>query len=421
MIILPKKQVLLPKKMALGMKGFLRFQVWRPDDVLNRCRIDTGFFPNKILDNGRNNMYTQTSWLTWCRVGTGNVAPTALDTQLQAQVASSNLIPFTSHSTQGSAPYFGWKRNTYRFNVGAGHGGQNLNEAGIGWGSTGSTLISRARVTPLADEVLDVTYELRYYPPLSDALNSVVLNGVTYDTISRAVAVTTDRWSQNIGQRIGEYSPVNSSWSAWNGALGAITAASPGGTSAALDNNAQYIESYVGNSYQIVMVAQCGINGWNVASGIRCLNITTTAGAYQTQFSSNPGGLSVPKTSSFTMQTKFVLGWQGMNLSSEWQMISASDVTTPAAGEWNTNVANTVLRINWDDLATEDQRTALQAASGTVFRVTKSSVPNTWVEYTVTGAYTEFGSWTEYPVSQTGISGGGPVAGDTTLIKNLDD
>lgn len=319
MLILPEHHIIRPTNLSLGMKGFFRFQVWRPDDVLNRCRIDTGFFPNKILDNGRNNMYTQTSWLGWCRVGTGNVAPTALDTQLQAQVASSSFIPFTSSSTQGSAPYFGWKRNTYRFNVGAGHGGQNLNEAGIGWGSTGSTLISRARiidpitqiettVTPLADEVLDVTYELRYYPPLADVANSVVLNGVTYSTVSRAVAVTGDRWSQDIGTRIGEYSPNNSSWSAWNDVLGAITAASPGGVSAALDTNTQYNEAYVGNSYQIVMVAPCGINGWNVASGIRCINVKTTAGEYQTQFT-GPSGVRVPKTSSFTMQAKFVLGW----------------------------------------------------------------------------------------------------------------
>jgi len=320
MLITPDRKILTPQRMSLGMKGFMRLQVWRPDPVLHRCRIDTGFFPNKLLNFGMDKMNTQASWLGWCRVGRGSTAPTALDTQLVDQVASSSTIATQSSSTQGSPPYFGWKRITFRFGLGAGHGGQNLNEAGVGWGSTGSTLISRARIldpitqleatiTPQPDEILDVTYELRYYPPLGDAANSVVLNGVTYTTVSRAVAVTGSRWSQDIGTAIGQYSPSNSTWSAWNDVLGEIYDSNPDGVSAAMDNADQYNEAYVGNSYQIVMVAQCGSAGWNVATGIRCINVQTTAGAYQTQFSSNPGGLKVPKTSAFTMQTKFILGW----------------------------------------------------------------------------------------------------------------
>lgn len=306
--------------LRFGMKGFMRVQVWRPDYILHRPRIDTGFFPNQILNNGRNNMNTQSSWLNYCRVGTDNTAPTALDTQLGNQKAYTNTVESNTTSTEGSAPYFGWRRKRFRFDVGAGHGGFNLSEAGIGWDTTGSTLISRAliidpitqlptTVTPLADEILDVTYELRYYPPLGDSTNSVTLNGVDYDTTTRAVAVTGSRWSDDIGTAIGQYSPNNAAWSAWDGALGDITDASPDGTSAALDNDDQVNESYSANSYQIVMVANCGPTGWNLGAGIRCINIKTTAGEYQTSFSSNPGGSTIPKTTDYTMQMKWVLSW----------------------------------------------------------------------------------------------------------------
>jgi len=319
MIALPSQKIILPK-MQVGMKGFMRLRCWRPDQHLNRCRIDTGFFPNLILTNGLENMNLQANWLTHCRVGTSSTAASAGQTQLVAQVASTSTIFSSSTSTEGSTPFFGRKLTNFRFPVGAGHGGQNLNEAGIGWGSSGSTLISRARiidpitqleatVTPLADEILELTYDFRYYPPLGDVLNTVTLNGVTYNTTTRAVAVTGAQWSAFIGQRIGEYAANSNSWSAHDGELGAISAATPLGVSVGLGNQDQYNEAYSGGSNQIVMVAQCTPSGWNLGSGIRCLKIDTTAGSYQTRFGSNPGDLRIPKTNLFTMQMKWVLGW----------------------------------------------------------------------------------------------------------------
>jgi hypothetical protein len=320
MIILPsqKIQVFRPQ-FNIGMKGFFRIKCWRPDDVLHRARIDTGWFPNKILDSGRNNMATENTWLDWCHVGTNNTVPTALDTQLLGFVVATNTIVENVHGAQASEPWFAWRRKTFRYLQGAGHGGNNLQEAGVGWGSSGATIICRAliidpitqlptTVTPLADEILDVTYELRYYPPLIDVNGTVTLDGVLYDTITRASEVNSTIWSQNIGVEIGQYSPNNSSWSAYDGNLGLITQA-PSGVVAACDNADQYDLAYSNNSYEQVMGSNTGITGWNLGAGIRSIRVQTTAGAYQTQFDSNPGGNTIPKTINQTMAMEWRIGW----------------------------------------------------------------------------------------------------------------
>ncbi len=264
-------------------------------------------------------MATQASWLTHCHVGRGSTPPTATDTQLEDFVVATATVVANSDSTQGSAPYFGWRRKTFRFAVGAGHGGQNLSEAGIGWNTAGSVLVSRAliidpdtqlptTVTPLADELLDVTYELRYYPPLSDALNSVTLNGVNYDTITRAANVTDAIWSDYIGESIGILGTAVSYWKAYDGNIGTLTQL-PSGSSVNIDNATAYNLAYSNNSYQRKMGASCGSSGWNLGAGIRSLAILTKAGAFQTQLNANPGGTTVPKTVSYTMIFEWVLNW----------------------------------------------------------------------------------------------------------------
>lgn len=433
MIIIPKKEIVVPMgRTNIRMKGFLRFQVWRPDNVLNRCRIDTGFFPNTILTSGRNNMNTQANWLSWCHVGTAAVpAPSVTDTQLSGFVVSTNTVVATSDSTQPSAPYFGWKRKTFRFAQGAGHGGENLSEAGVGWGSSGSTLVSRAlivdpdtqvptTVTPLADEILDVTYELRYYPPLVDDTDSITLNGVNYDTTLRAGEVTGDRWSKDIGTSIQDYSTSGSIFRAYDGVLGTLEQ-SPSGNFVSHEASGNiYTEAYVNNSHQVVLVCPVGPTGWNLGAGIRSNRIGTTAGYYQCQYSSNPGGNTIPKDNTLIMVMKWILSWAAQNFTYPWNMIAANDVTTPGLGQWNTNLAGTLLRINWEDANTDDQRSELQVRTGSTFRIRDTTDATKFVEYTTTGAYAEQASWTEYAVTQTDIQNGGPTVGNACEIKNLE-
>jgi len=262
-------------------------------------------------------MATEAVWMTYCQVGTDNTAPTQSQTALVAHHAGASDIQSTTNGQEAAAPYFGWKRRTYRF--AAGTVAANLSEAGIGWGAAGSTLISRAlildpvtqtptTITPLIDEILDVTYELRYYPPLVDVTSpQVTLAGVLYDTITRAAVVTGDKWSALIGDKIDVIAGLTD-WRAYDGNLGTLEQ-NPSGTSADSDSTSQASDAYVNNSYEISMNCPVGSTGWNLGAGIRSVRIHTTAGAYQTQFDAASGGATVPKTTSYTMTMGWTISW----------------------------------------------------------------------------------------------------------------
>jgi len=301
--------------LEFGMKGFLRLRT--RNKFSGKIIQDTNWFPNTILDSGRNNMSVEANWLLSCQVGTDGTAPSQSDTALLGHVAgTSNIVSVTSGNAP-TAPYYGWKRLTYRFD--AGTVAANLNEAGIGWGETGSTLISRARIldpvlqipttiTPLIDELLEVLYEIQYYPPLVDVvLPQVTLDGVVYDTITRASGVTDPTWSASIGLKIGVVTDYRY-WDAWDGTLGTILLA-PNGNSADCDTSNQYNSSYSNNSYEQQVNCPVGSQGWNLGSGIRSVRIRTTAGDYQTQFTAASGGATIPKSVAYNMLMSWKLAW----------------------------------------------------------------------------------------------------------------
>lgn len=282
-------------------------------------RVLADWFENTLLDSGRNRMGSNSDWLNACQVGTDNTAPQATDTGLLGYVAGTSSVQETISSAQASSPYYGWKQRRYRFSVGS--TAANLSEVGVGWStSSGAFLVSRAlivdgngdptTVTPLADEILDVWYEFRYYPPLVDVTGQVTLDGTVYDYTIRASEVNIGEYGDLIGNAIGEYSPGSGAgvdWIAYDGTIGTILQAPNGNsTSGSADPTNQ---SYSNNSYQRKMDVSCDGTGWNLGAGIRSIRIKTTAGRFQTEFSSNPGGNTIPKTVSYTMQMTWVISW----------------------------------------------------------------------------------------------------------------
>jgi hypothetical protein len=161
----------------------------------------------------------------------------------------------------------------------------------------------------LPDEVLDVTYEFRYYAPETDVIGpQVTLNGQTYDTLTRAASVTGATWYDHIGSEIKEYSPYNSSWRAYDGEPGTVAQA-PDGLAADCDNNDHYDLPYSNNSYEQGVGANCGPNGWNLTNGIRTIRIQTTAGSYQTRFGNVIGDTAIPKSTAYIMVMRWMLSW----------------------------------------------------------------------------------------------------------------
>ena len=317
---------------SIGCKGFVRLEAIKVktckdgSPILDKNgnyieiskRILADWFPNKLLDSGRNRMGTNSDWLNCVQVGTNNTTPQATDTGLLGYIAGSSSIQETITGAEASSPYFAWKRRRWRYGVG--ETAANLSEVGVGWSTAnGAYLVSRAlivdgdgnptTVTPLADEILDVWYEFRYYPPETDVTGTVTLNGVDYNYTVRASEVTVTETADLIGTAIGEYSPglVHQDWNAYDGTIGTLTQA-PNGLSA---NGTQDPTNspYSNNSYQRRMSINCGTTGWNLAGGIRSIRIKTTAGRFQTQFGSVSGDNKIPKTDQFTMDMAWIISW----------------------------------------------------------------------------------------------------------------
>lgn len=291
-------------------------------------RLLADWMPNQILDNGRNVMSEisgspHNGWLSSAQVGTDSTLPDAAQQQLFAYIAGT-ADATAQASAEASSPYYAWNRITYRFPAGP-IGTQNLQEAGVGWNTaSGAFLVSRALivdavgtptpVVPAADELLDMTYEIRYYPPETPVVvtNAVTLNGVDYDVSLSTVNAPGARAS-SIGNSIGEFSPDSSYWAAYDGTSGGLADSTPNGASANCDNANQFNLTYQGNTYQIDMQCDCGPTGWNLGSFIRTIRFTTTVHDYQAEFSESADqpspGDPIPKDANFTMQFVFRLGW----------------------------------------------------------------------------------------------------------------
>lgn len=290
--------------------------------------------PNQILLTGMEPLADRADWMNFCQVGTSEVAPDPAQSSLQGWVAGTGTQHGTSVTgAQATAPFYGWKQKIFRFPDDAIVSNQNLNEVGVGWHAGGpgneDTLLSRAlivdingdHITPQwkVGEYLDVTYELRYYPPLVDVTGNVQIAGLGYDYILRALAVTsTGPWGGHIGEAIGQYSLNSGDWNVYDGPIGSIEDSVPGGLTANCDNSDQYNVAVGLPNYTVGVAVQCGATGWLLANGIRCIRIRTTAGDYQIQFlrtgtdGSDPSHL-IPKTVGQTMAAQFNITWAAGN------------------------------------------------------------------------------------------------------------
>lgn len=296
--------ICLPKP---GACGFFKLEAIRPD---GRVRPLTGWFPNLITDVGLNRIGTG-SYLSACHVGSNNTAPTVNDTILTGFIAGSSTVTSTSSGAQSSEPYYGWKNRTYRFAVGIATG--NISEVGIATSrNNGGTTIMFSRalvldelgdpttVTVLADEVLDVTYQLRLYPPLTDTLQTVNITGSgSHDVITRARAVTSSGWGGYLGETANISPSAPSPIQVYNGDIGAIT----GGPSGFSRQANPYNLAYGNNDLYRDGGVSFGLDAGNVG-GIRSASWTTSIGLYQTQW--DP---VIPKDNTNTLSLIFRYAW----------------------------------------------------------------------------------------------------------------
>ena len=283
--------------------GWYKIEAVKPDGSV---RTLADWFPNLITNQGLDRMGVDSNYYNFCQVGSGATAPANTDTALVSIVAGTSTRYASATSTAVTIPgtpdtYYVAVRNFYQFAVGVAAG--NLQEIGTGWAATGSVLFSRAlildggglptTITVLIDEILQVTYEFRVYPPVVDVVGTIVISAVSYDYTLRAAGVTTPfsifgsnsdpNWGNGeVGTQAGHASGgVGNKNACFPGAIGAITSFPTGSANSGLTGvNAAYGSNSLFRDCTITASISIG----NVPGGIKSQTIPFQWGTYQIEF-----------------------------------------------------------------------------------------------------------------------------------------
>lgn len=133
---------------------------------------ESDWFENMVLDSGIARM-TAGVWIDRCAVGTGNTPVAASQTGLASYLVSTTTNLDSTGGVVTTGTMYQWARRTWRFAAGTATG--NLAEVGMGWSNTAMwnrALIKDQNGNPvvfpvLADEILDIVAEIRFYPQAS--------------------------------------------------------------------------------------------------------------------------------------------------------------------------------------------------------------------------------------------------------------
>lgn len=253
-------------------------------------------FPNMILDVGLREMGLTANYLSYCSIGTSSVTPNASQTKLIGLLRTTNLDARSQQTGANSDdplnPYV-WKRVTKRFNP----SGSNANISEVAFGSTsdGSTAFNRAlikdaggsptTITLLADEYLDVVYELRIYPPMQDITGTFTPTGTDTEQRSYVARPYGDggllTYTGPRGWAVDRMlSPVGATWSSVrSGDIGVIFS-EPAGQVSGLESDGMM--DAVGSSGICTITAPLALG--NFSSGIRSAVVATLSCKYQFQF-----------------------------------------------------------------------------------------------------------------------------------------
>lgn len=177
----------------VGLSGHFRL-ITHSKRYGSRVRAD---FDNLILDQGLDRC-AQGVWFNACQVGTGSTSPSVSQTGLATYLAgTTGKASADQNSYVAGSPPYTQLIQTYQFGTGVATG--NISEVGVGWSSSGNNLFSRAlildgegdptTITVLSDEILDVEYTLRVYPPTGDVTGTIELGGDDYDYVLRSMGI----------------------------------------------------------------------------------------------------------------------------------------------------------------------------------------------------------------------------------------
>lgn len=294
--------------------GFYQFTVRDKDGNIKQ---ETPWFKNLITNGGLNRMGTYFDYLYYCQVGTSNKTPSFSDSELINRIAGTSTLKSSSVTAASASPYYLSVQKTFRFAAGEATG--NIAEVGVGWESEGS-LFSRSLVvdgsgnpttiTVLSDEILDVSYEFRYYVYEQDVTGTIVIDGTTHSWTARAAHANTagpDGYLVESGMTIvlSEAEIGKSAYrypTAYTGAIGSITEY-PSGTQ--MDTYAEITnQTYVPGTYTGTGTITIGLDSCNDTSGIGAIRFRFGIGVYQIGFTPN-----IMKTENDILTLSFTHSW----------------------------------------------------------------------------------------------------------------
>lgn len=295
------------------LEGRFRLTAIRPD---GSERLLSDWSKNLILNSGLNRLGSGGAW-DRCYVGSGSTTPDVGQTALASQVAYSDNVTSAVGGTDSPTNTYAWVRRKYRFAAGVAEG--NLSEVGVGWsaGLFARTLITDelgdpTTITVLDDEILDVVYELRAYPVLTDQVATVSISGEDYEFTIRPCQLSGDLsiggWPYYINNLMsGGFITANSvtmnavAYGA-GATLAAITATAMSGSPVASSPTPSFRSAYSNNSYE----RQCRLT-FSISQGTVPFGgfvISTSVGMYQMKVEP-----SIPKDGTKTFSLDFTLSW----------------------------------------------------------------------------------------------------------------
>ena len=313
MTIKPAKNAFLP--MRIGVGGFFHIEKRKADSGLITGVWD---FHNNVTDAGLDLMATATPFAygfaypyNACTVGTGNTAPSNSDTTLASPIASVGATDGADGSgtqTYVAGPPAYWQMvRTYQFGTGVAAG--NIAELGIYCSQVGTgTLFCRelvrdgsgnpTTITVLSDEILIITYTLRFYLDTSDYAGTINIGGTDYSYTRRLMDIDTIPTIQRALRQNSDSNAVTCR--AYNGSLGTVTG-SPSGSS-----NYVYmsLSTYASGTRSLVVSGTFDVNSANWSPGITALSVQAAFHKYQFGFAT-----PIPKVTGQQLTVRFTLSW----------------------------------------------------------------------------------------------------------------
>lgn len=294
---------------ACGVAGYFRLVLKERDGTVVR---DTGWFKNLITNSGMVAIRDINNYAGWVKLGSSNAAPAFTDTDVTTSIDGVRRNLTGSVVGYGGSNTYTYRRQLANFATGQSTG--TIREMAVFSSSSGGICFSHAllvdsggsptEITKGADQTLDVYYELRTYPDLTDITGTIDISGVSYDYTVRARLWTQTSSGNPLwgvgGREVLSSSAATGGYAAYAGGdLGTTTSGGPTGTilgSLFGVSDCEVTQVIAAGTYYNDGQLQIGIDGWNNAGGIRAVVYNSGNCRWQIKYENTADGTAIPKT-----------------------------------------------------------------------------------------------------------------------------